>query len=246
MLVVSIHDVAPRNLEAVQRLRDHLDRWGADRVTLLTVPHYHGEDFLPRSPQAVRWLKERADGGDEVALHGYYHRERRTVRRPIRRLKSRLLGGRQAEMLSMNDGEQRRVLERGKILVEDLLGREVRGFVAPSWLETGGLGRTLSEAGFSWHETSLCLEKLPRGRRLRAPVIAFGSGGRASRLASVLLTRGLEPVADAAATLGLAPVRIALHPGDLDSPAVMRSVEGLVRRLSDRHFALTASEALER
>jgi uncharacterized protein len=248
MLVVSVHGIAPRNLSVVRRMRDDLARWGADSVTLLAIPNYHGEDFLGRAPDTVDWLRRCAGAGDEVAVHGYYHRERRAIpiSAPLRRLRSRLLGHRQAEYLSLDAREQRRLLERGKILVEDLLGQEVRGFVAPAWQEPGTLRAALADTGFCWHETGLCLEALPRGRRLRSPVIGFATGGRVRLAASLLLARGLEPVADIAATLGLAPIRLALGPKEAGNPQVMTVVERLVRRLSDRHPAVTASAALER
>ena len=76
MLVVAIHDVAPRFLSEIRTLRDSLAGWGVPAVTLLAVPEHHGTSRLATCPSTGAWLRERAADGDEIALHGFYHQAR--------------------------------------------------------------------------------------------------------------------------------------------------------------------------
>ena len=74
-LCVSLHDVAPLTwaqcgsmLSAVAEVDATLP------VTLLAVPNYHGlGDGMPEWYRA--WLAARTARGDEIALHGYTHRD---------------------------------------------------------------------------------------------------------------------------------------------------------------------------
>ena len=61
MLIVTIHDVAPPMLVAVDRLRAALTSWGIDVVTLLAVPDYHRRAPLEGCPRTVAWLQAAAE-----------------------------------------------------------------------------------------------------------------------------------------------------------------------------------------
>ena len=249
MLLVSIHEVAPGHLSVVRRLRDDLARWGVERVTLLAVPHLHGTEPLVRSPETVRWLRQRADAGDEIALHGYYHRGRRPIQSALDRLRGSLLSAGEAECLSLTDRERPHLLARGKQLLEQLIEREVTGFVAPAWLEPRRFSRDLQDTGFAWHESGLWLERLATGRgrrtRIRGPVIGFASRRGPRRLAALAWAHAMTPIVDGMARAGIAPVRIALHPGDAASPRTMECAGEVVRRFARRHPTLPVSRGLD-
>jgi uncharacterized protein len=242
MLLVSIHDVAPPHLDVVARMRDDLARWGAARVTLLAIPDYHGRAPLERSPHTGRWLRRSAEAGDEIALHGYHHRQRGSIPSRLDRLRARALTAGEGECLALAEVDRRRMLHQGRRIVEDAIGRAVEGFVAPAWLEPRGFGRHLAAAGFHWHEGSTWIERLDPGARTLAPVIGFATRTRAREIASRAWAAGIAASLAPLATRGLAPIRIALHPADATSPAVMRAIERLVRWAAARYRCATVTE----
>jgi predicted deacetylase len=243
MLVVSIHDVAPVFLSEVRTLRERLSAWGVGAATLLAVPDHHAASPLGRSPWTVGWLRDRMAAGDEVALHGFHHLQEGPIRAPWDRLRARALTAGEGEMLAVPLAAAPGMVGRGRALLADLLGREPAGFVAPAWLEPRGLGGVLAASGFAWHESSLWVEDLRAGRRIPSPVLGWATRSRWRERMAVTWTRVVGPVAS---QLGRATgvVRVALHPGDVRSPAVMASIERTVRALVERHPAATTAGAL--
>jgi len=237
MLIVTIHDVAPPHLDAVVRLREACAGWGAERVTLLAVPDYHRKVRLRGSRATVRWVRERADAGDEIALHGIAHQQEAPVARRLDRLRAALLTDGEGEMLGTGAACPLRIAA-ARADLEDLIGAQVAGFVAPAWLEPPGLGRLLARLEFQWHEDALSIVRLPAERRV-APVIGFATRSGWRERAAVAWALASLPFAER-----WSPARVALHPSDLTSPVVMRTAERVIRALGARHRAVTTSEAL--
>jgi uncharacterized protein len=243
MLLVSIHDVAPRFLSEVRTLRDRLDRWGVGAVTLLAVPDHHGSSPLGGCRETVRWLRSCVVAGDEVALHGFHHVARGDVPSRWDRVRAAMLTAGEGEMLAVPPGEVAGLLARGRALVADAVGAEPAGFVAPAWLEPRGLGAVLGEAGFRWHETSMYVEALPAGRRRISPVLGWATRSAWREAAAVAWAAVMTPVARRIAGVS-GVVRVALHPGDVHSAAVMASIERTVRWLAARMPARTTAAAV--
>ncbi|MDQ6629875.1 MAG: DUF2334 domain-containing protein, partial [Pseudomonadota bacterium] len=72
VVCVVLHDVATSTRAACQRTLKAIRQVADLPVTLLAVPRYHGET---PSPEFEAWLAQRARGGDEIALHGWSHRD---------------------------------------------------------------------------------------------------------------------------------------------------------------------------
>ena len=69
-------------------IRDWLQDFGVDRVTLLVIPAPRMHPFPARSPELAYWLLDRQDAGDAIAQHGLHHRHTRPgplFARPVRR-----------------------------------------------------------------------------------------------------------------------------------------------------------------
>ncbi len=245
MLVVTIHDVAPPHLEVVAAMRAALERWGVARATLLVVPNFHGQAPLAECKRTVRWLRERLRAGDEVALHGQYHHQRRALGWGSARLRGALFTAGEGECLSLAEGEAEAMLESGKRLLETLFELPVRGFVAPAWLEPAGFASRLLAAGFEWHETGLKLERLA-GACYLSPALGFATRSRARRLTAIAWVRALAPLAELRARYRGVPIRIALHPSDATASDVMRCVQRVIEQLVAAHPATTTTEAFAR
>ena len=247
MLLASIHDVAPKHLAAVARLRDAMLGWGVQRATLLVVPNYHGQR-LSSCPETLRWLRARVAAGDEVCLHGDEHRERGPVVGLAPQMRAALLSRGEAEYLSHPAVDIVQHLIVGKRSLEDAVGAAVAGFVAPSWLEPVGFGDHLRRAGFEWHESSLWIERLcpspASDSRLHSPVLSFAGGSTFRRTASVAWVRTLRAPVSWWATRTGRVARVAIHPVDHDRPEVMQCAEDTLRLLARKLPNMGCSDAL--
>jgi hypothetical protein len=239
LLVATVHDVAPRWLPEVQALRRALAAWGADRVTLLVVPHFHHGVRTVEHAATMRWLVERRRAGDELALHGYHHVQHGAPRHLVDRVRARLWTAGEGECLRPATSLAT-LLTRGRDELGELLPA-APGFVAPAWLEPRGLPALLARHGFAWHETSRFVEALPSRRRIEAPVIGFATRTPLRETLSLAWARALLTVAGPSRPASL---RLALHPADLSSPRVMGAVERVVRTAIATRQAATTTACL--
>jgi hypothetical protein len=134
-LLLSIHDVSPHYESAIDRLRDHLGRHAPqDRIALLVVPNYWGEaPIVAGSPFAGR-LRDWADRGAEIFLHGWHHRDGGSHDTRAARFKARHMTAGEGEFLGIGRAAAASLMREGKALLSDIIGRDVAGFIAPAWL----------------------------------------------------------------------------------------------------------------
>ena len=74
-LCVALHDVAPETWPQCAALLDLLDGLGVSPLTLLVVPDWHARGRIDADAGFVRAIEHRRARGDEIALHGYFHRD---------------------------------------------------------------------------------------------------------------------------------------------------------------------------
>jgi predicted deacetylase len=126
---------------------------------------------------------------------------------------------REGEFLGLSKLQAAKRIAEGRSLLEDITGRPVAGFVAPAWLYGPGAHAALAESGLHVAEDHWRVWSPATGRVLaKGPVITWASRTPA-RLASSL--------AAAAMLCRFAPqnvLRIAVHPGDCGSPALLESI----------------------
>src|SRR3569623_2290053 len=98
-LLVSIHDVSPRFEGEIDRLLQLLRPHVGERRAMLVVPNHWGDaPIVPGSSFATR-LRNWADAGVEMFLHGYFHRDEATHASPSDRLRARLMTAGEGEFL---------------------------------------------------------------------------------------------------------------------------------------------------
>jgi predicted deacetylase len=228
VLLVSIHDVSPRFEGEIDRLLDLLAPHVGDRLAMLVVPnHWRSAPIVPGSPFASR-LRQWADRGVEMFLHGFYHRDEAVHRRPADRLRARFLTAGEGEFLSLSrDTALDRIIE-GRKIVADVIGRDVDGFVAPAWLYGQGALEALEACAVPLAEDHMRVWSPAQRRELaRSPVITWASRTR-SRLASSLI---------AAAALRHLPtpvLRVGVHPPDCRHPALVQSINATLATATRR------------
>jgi predicted deacetylase len=218
-LLASIHDVGPRFESEVDRLVDLLRLHVGNRIALLVVPNRWGESpILPGSPFASR-LREWAETGFEIFLHGYFHRDAALHDRSADRLRARWMTAGEGEFLGLSRDEARSRIDGGRCLIESITGQPVAGFIAPAWLYGRGALEALGDCKIPIAEDHWRVWSPASGRVLsRSPVITWASRTAARRRTSLL----------AAAVLRNAPVRdlrVGAHPPDCHSPLLLKSID---------------------
>lgn len=231
-LLVSIHDVGPRFAPEVDLLLDRLSAHVAlDGLAMLVVPDHSGRHpLVVGSPFAAR-LRAWADQGVSMFVHGWFHQDMAVHAGAMARFKARHMTAGEGEFLGLDRATAIRRMTDGRDLIEQMTGQPVAGFIAPAWLYGAPAMAALEACGFALAEDHMKIWHPPSRRVLaRGPVITWASRSPA-RIASSLLAAQLLP-----SVLRHAPVaRVAVHPGDAHVPALLASIDGVLRRLGRTH-----------
>lgn len=171
-LAVVLHDVAPATWGACQRIRRRIAALAPGLpVTLLAVPCYHGR---PPEPLFERWLDVALAHGDELALHGYTHRDPGRPSGWIDHLLRRCYTAGEGEFAALDEAEARHRLRAGMAWFRQH-GWPLEGFVAPAWLMSDGAWRALGEQGFRYTCTLTRLIALPSRAALPSASIVYST-----------------------------------------------------------------------
>ena len=223
LLLASIHDVSPRFEGEIERLAELLHPYVGERLAMLVVPNHWGDAPLVAGSAFASKLRNWADWGIEMFLHGYFHRDDARHVGGADRLKARFMTANEGEFMALSREEASRRIADGRKLVEDVIGKPVAGFIAPAWLYGDGALKAVADAGFPLAEDHFRVWSPANGKQLaRGPVITWASRTR-TRLASSL--------AAAAALRRISPdvLRIGVHPPDARHPVLVRSIDKTFR-----------------
>ncbi|USU11222.1 polysaccharide deacetylase family protein [Sphingomonadaceae bacterium OTU29THOMA1] len=234
-LLASIHDVSPRFEHEVDRLLDHLAPHVGRRLAMLVVPDHGGDAAI--TPAFARRLRDWADEGVEMFVHGWTHRDDGR-HAGATALKARHMTAGEGEFLGLDHAEALRRMRMGKALVEDITGRPAAGFVAPAWLYSDGAHRALADAGFALAEDHLRVWRPGGAIVARGPVITWASRSRMRQWSSLAAAATLRHVLQPAPT-----VRIAVHPGDTRVSALLASITATFAAFA-RHRPATYADLL--
>jgi hypothetical protein len=239
ILLASVHDVSPRFESEIDALVERLERSVDNRIAMLVVPnHWHASPIIPGSPFATR-LRRWADQGIEMFLHGFFHRDEARYEGAMDRLRASHMTAGEGEFLGLSGDEAARRIKDGRALLEDVIGRDIDGFVAPAWLYGEGALRALREASISLAEDHWRVWSPRSGETLaRGPVITWASRTRVRLLSSLAAAAALRH-------LTIPVLRLGVHPPDIRSPALLRSIDaslkaGLKSRRPGRYSELLA------
>ena len=219
-LVVSIHDVAPSTADATKTWSRHLSARGVP-ATLLVIPGPWEGPPLRADADLVAWLRERVDADDEVAQHGWTHRRvPRTAR--WRRGVNALAARGCAEFVGVDRPEATRRVSWGRQVLRDL-GFDPVGFTPPGWLASSGTAEALRDVGYRYTTSHTKVTDLHHDAAIQAIDFSHRPGGASETIAAAVLTAGARRVVRARR-----PLRLALHPADLASPALVRATLGAI------------------
>jgi uncharacterized protein len=223
LLLASIHDVSPRFESEADKLIDLLRFHVGDRIALLVVPNHWGDAPIARgSPFAAR-LRQWAEAGFEIFLHGFFHRDEARHTGAADVVRANFMTAGEGEFLGLDRSAAAARIREGRSLLEDITGRPIAGFVAPAWLYGPGAMEALGDCSIAIAEDHLRVWSPASGRQLaRGPVITWASRTRPRLLSSLI----------AAAALRQAPLkvlRVGVHPPDIRYSTLVRSIETTLR-----------------
>jgi predicted deacetylase len=237
---IALHDVAPATWPQCAALLGMLDAFGAPPVTLLVVPDWHGRGRIDTAPEFIAAIEQRRARGDEIALHGYFHRDDSPApRTPTAHLRRRVLTAGEGEFADLPSDVAEARLRQGLELFERLRWH-VQGFVPPAWLAGPGARRALQRVPLRWTSTHTALIDLARERRIAAPCLTASPRSAWRRTASRAWLHAASRI-----TRDAPLVRIGLHPGDADHAEMTACWRDVLAALLASREALTKSAAIE-
>jgi predicted deacetylase len=216
-LLVTIHDVTPALQQRVKAL------WAlcAERGVipgLYVVPDWHGGSPIEGDAAFAEWLRDRAADGAEILLHGERHDEVGLPRRWRDEMRAFGRTNKEGEFLTLDYDAARSRIDRGVARLH-ALGLAPIGFVPPAWLAKRATHDAVRDAGLAVSETDSAIFVHATRVTIASPVLRWSARGAFRSYGSVLQerirwrTQRHTPV-----------MRIALHPADLDHPAVERNI----------------------
>ena len=203
--LVSIHDVMPNTMSRVQMLIDAAASSGVQNLTLLVVPG------LSWTPHDLETLRRWQDKGLALAGHGWVH-NCASPKSWYHRLHSLLLSRNVAEHLSCQNVRERIALVQrcGEWFEGHRLGMP-HLYVPPAWA-LGIPQDEFAQLPFCLVETLTGVADCRTGTVHRLPLLGFEADTKFRRL----FVAGFNRANAVVAGWGRQPVRVSIHPYDLE------------------------------
>ena len=236
--LVALHDVTPAYADRTRRILDLLAGAGIAQYALFVVPRWHGEWDLTEHAEFAALLRDRAAAGAEIFLHGLRHDEHGTRRSWLDQLRAFGRTDGEGEFLALPPAEAGARMDRG-LEILDHCGLTPVGFVPPAWLHGRDWQRLLRERRLTYSESSWAVFDIAAPRRRRASAYCWSTLKPWHPAAGALLAATRLKVQARAPLL-----RVAIHPADIDAPAIRRSLRQVLAALLARGPAVTYATAL--
>ncbi len=242
LLLASIHDVSPRFEREIDQLADLLSGiLGGPKFAMLVVPDHWGEAPLASAPAFQRRLRDWADQGVEMFVHGWFHKDL-AQHSGAAAFKAKHMTAGEGEFLGLSREVAAQRMTSGRKLIEDVIGRPVAGFIAPAWLYGDGARSALADSQFALAEDHMRVWQPSSGQVLaKGPVITWASRSKprqlSSRFFAGLARHALHPQQ---------VVRVAVHPGDVTVPALLGSITATFSAFAARRPAGRYADLLPR
>lgn len=230
-LIVSIHDVSPAFAIPIAMLAERIEAiLGGPRFAMLVVPDHWSAARLDRDPAFGRRLREWADAGVEMFLHGWFHRDASDHRGAASALKAKYMTAGEGEFLGLDAAEAEHRMRAGRDMVQQAIGREVAGFIAPAWLYGPGAHAALKACDFALAEDHFRVWQPRTGAIVaRGPVVTWASRTPARTASSLAVAAVARAMPDWMPTM-----RVAVHPGDVTKDSLLTSIDRTLRTLAER------------
>ena len=240
-LVVSIHDVSPLTRAETETILAELELLGVRRVSLLVIPDHHCKGHVLDDPEFCAWLRERASAGDEIVLHGYFHRRDQRARETFKqKLTTRYYTAGEGEFFDIAGADALRLVSQARQEFRKI-GLDPQGFVAPAWLLSEGADRALQRLGITYTTRIGGVFDYTTGIHHASQSLVWSTRSwlrrKVSRLWNAHLFRRLQPC-------GL--LRIGIHPPDIRHPAVWEQIKALTSQAVQDRAVVTYAGYLKK
>jgi predicted deacetylase len=226
--LISLHDVSPLTLAdcraALQMFRE-LGLAPSD-LTCFVIPFHESRRAIDQDAETLAFLRELADGGATLVMHGLTHRMIGRAWTPSGWFRAHVFARGQGEFFRCDAADAERRLDQGREIFRRAgLESALRGFIPPAWLLSRAAREVVDRAGFEFYE--LFDGIVYRGRRLVPRVIGWGS-------LSEIEARATAIYAAVQSFLPPADTRLAVHPADMARPSQRRAVRRVLARVLRR------------
>jgi predicted deacetylase len=233
-LVVSLHDVSPLTRERCAQIVAEL---GVPRLSLLVIPNHHGRGHVLDDAVLCDWLRARAVEGHEIVTHGYFHqRARREKETLVQRITTRVYTADEGEFYDLDRVGASALIARAS----DELHRaqlHPHGFIAPAWLLSAEGEEALRELGCEYTTRLRTVSDLRTGRIFPAQSLCWSVRAAWRRALSIVWNAALYRRLENAPLL-----RIAVHPVDIEHPAIWAQIRRLIAAALRTREAMTYHE----
>ena len=229
-LVVSLHDVSPRTWGECRQILDALDHLGIKQCSLLVIPDHHHRGHFLADEGFCAWLREQAERGHEIVIHGYYHqRERRPGETALGKLTTRFYTADEGEFYDIDRAAATTLVKSARVDFQKL-GLDPTGFIAPAWLLSQEAETALRDCGCEYTTRLGSVLDLKQARLHHSQSLVWSVRSAWRRKVSAawnaLLFRRL-------ATNPL--LRVSIHPVDINHAAIWSQISSLIASaLKDR------------
>jgi predicted deacetylase len=204
--IVSVHDVMPSTFSRVERILAVLEKVGVPPASLLVVP---GKDW---SLDGIAALRSLANLGHPLAGHGWIHKATSGSRSLYHRVHSLLISRNEAEHLSLPPEDLADLVRQCHEWFPGVGLPTPDLYVPPAWALGSLTTDHLRELPFRWYEVLRGYLDVQKGERRWLPLVGF-EADTSFRQWSLRLWNQLNALL---ATGGVGPLRISIHPDDLD------------------------------
>ena len=239
-LIVSIHDVSPLTREAVDTMLLDLAEAGVGRTSLLVIPDHHHKAPLAEDAEFCEWLRNWARNGQEVVLHGYYHKRPPTNSGLASKLVTEHYTAGEGEFFDLSEKAARERLEKAKAEFA-AAGFHPTGFIAPAWLLGQEAEAAVKKAGFGYTTRLKNFKDLASGRETPSQSLVWSVRSGWRRQVSLWWNAWL------AGRLAQAPLlRVGLHPPDWTHREIRAQALELIRTALAGREVMTYDQWLAR
>lgn len=237
-LIVSLHDLYPGSFSLYKEFYEEIKKLGVERSSILVVPEMHFVHDLRAHQRLMDWIKELYLMGNDICLHGYYHKTKTISGGLIDWLIGTIYTNYEGEFYGLSYMEAKERIERG-LKIFTSIGISVVGFTPPAWLISKDAIRAVKDSGLSYLTTLRGVIKLKTGEFLRIPVLVLSSRTIYRRVISLQFLRLYYYLIYKVPLL-----RLAIHPVDLTHKESREFLLKLIKRLISKRKPITYRDLL--
>jgi len=235
-LIVSFHDLHPGSQSACIRFLELAREAGISRMSLLVVPQFHRNRPFTEEIAFCHWLRQLADAGHDLCLHGYYHESDQVKGGLLKQITGKVYTAGEGEFYQIDTPTATDRLKRGLAIMEQAK-LPVTGFTAPAWLVSDAATQALRENGFTYSTRWGEVDLLQSQSSLNIPTLVYSCRNTWRRVVSKRWINFFHRKHRNTPT-----IRLSIHPADLEYPDIVEHLQKHLKLAMQTRQAATYSD----